>query len=174
MAKAIVVAGISAAGVAVGFGALRMWRGDVLEGVKIYANNKHTFGGQLLAWPFESLITTPLRSSVPLWKIGYVWAYVAAVLGGCLLAVRALRRPVSARARDESLVAAVWLIANTVFVLSMGSVWGFHYFDRHILAALPPLLWAYRAYYPRRIGVWVVSGAVSAWLGLAGLLASVV
>ena len=172
--KAIVVALITAAVVAVGFGSLRVWRGDALEGVKIYANNKHTFGGQLLAWPFESLIMTPLRSSVPLWKIGYVWAYVAAVCGGCLLAVRALRRPASARARDESLVAAVWLIANTLFVLSMGSVWGFHYFDRHILAALPPLLWAYQVYYPRRIGVWVVSGALSASLGLSGLLASVV
>jgi hypothetical protein len=66
------------------------------------------------------------------------------------------------------LFATVWLFGNTAFVLCTGSVWGFHYFDRHILAAMPPLLWAYGDLYPRRL-TWSVS--VCALSTLAAFLA---
>jgi hypothetical protein len=172
--KGLVVGGLAAAVVASGFLVLRLWRGDALEGVKIYAKSKHSFDGELFTWPFESLITTPLASPVSPWKIAYVWLVVAFVLGGCVLIARKARRLRGSPAGDLALVGAVWLIANTLFVLCMGNKYGFHYFDRHIIVALPPLLWAYSAWLPRHAAAWAVGGAVSIGLGLSGLLASVV
>jgi hypothetical protein len=153
---------------------LRWWRGDALEGVKIYANNDSTFAGRLFEWPFESVLLTPFRTAVSLWETTYIWSYVALVLGGCVLAVRKLKRSSDTAERDVALFTAVWLLGNTAFVACMGNIWGFHYFDRHILAALPPLLWAYRDYYPRRPLDWVVISASSIGLALYGLVVSAV
>ena len=117
---------------------------------------------------------TPTQFAVPGWKVATVWAYVALVLVACALAVRQWRRARGSPAADVAAIAAVWLLGNTLFVLCTGSRWGFFYFDRHILAALPALLWVLREWYPRRASLWVVAGALSAVGGLAGLVTSVV
>ena len=169
---AILVSLISGGVVAAGFWALHAWRGDALEGVKIYASSPDTFAGQVLSWPFASLVMTPLDTAVPLWKVGYVWSYVLFVLVGCLLAARRLWSTRRSEAFDLSLLAGVWLFSNTGFVLCTGSVWGFHYFDRHILAAVPALLWAYTDVYPRRWPLWLVLGALFSVQGFFALLAT--
>ena len=169
---AILVTLVSGGVVAAGFWALHAWRGDALEGVKIYASSQDTFAGQVLSWPFASLIMTPFNTAVPLWKVGYVWSYVLFVLVGCLLAARRLRSSRLSEAFDLSLLAAVWLFSNTVFVLCTGSVWGFRYFDRHILAAVPALLWAYTDVYPKRWPLWLVLGALFTVQGFFALLAT--
>ena len=169
---AILVAAISGAVVLAGFLALRAWRGDALEGVKIYATSQDTFAGRIIAWPFESLIMTPLRTSVPLWEVGYVWSYVTFVVVGCVLATKRLWSLRGSDNYDLVLLSAIWLFGNTAFVLCTGSVWGFHYFDRHILAALPPLLWACSDAYPRRLPSMVILGSLFVVQGFFGLLAS--
>lgn len=168
----ILVGLISGAVVAAGFVVLRYWRGDALEGVKIYASSQDTFAGQVLSWPFASLIMTPLNTPVPLWKVGYVWSYVLFVVVGCILAARRAWLSWQTEAFDLSLLAAVWLLGNTIFVLCTGSVWGFHYFDRHILAAAPALLWAYSDHYPKRWLPWLGLGALFTIQGFFALLAT--
>jgi hypothetical protein len=176
--RAVVVGGVAAAVVLAGFLALRWWRGDALEGVKIYANNDSTFAGRLFEWPFESVIMTPFRTAIPVWDVVYTWAYLGLVIGACALVLRKVKSssdtPASDAASDQIAVfAAVWLLGNTAFVACMGNVWGFHYFDRHILAALPPLMWAYRKYYPRGPIGWGLVGVSSLALALRELLVSV-
>jgi hypothetical protein len=170
--------------VVAGFVALRWWRGDALEGVKIYANNDSTFAGRLFEWPFESVIMTPFRTAVPVWDVVYTWAYLGLVIAACVLVLRKLKSAsassssdaasTDASSREVAVFAAVWLLGNTAFVACMGNVWGFHYFDRHILAALPPLMWAYKDLYPRRLIGWGLVGVSSVGLALRELLASVV
>ena len=169
---ALLVSLISGVVVAAGFVALRFWRGDALEGVKIYASSQDTFAGQVLSWPFASLIMTPLTTPVPLWKIVYVWSYVLFVVVGCILAARRLWLSRQSETFELSLLAGVWLFGNTIFVLCTGSVWGFHYFDRHILAAVPALLWAYSDVFPKRWPLWVGLGALFTAQGFFGLLAT--
>jgi hypothetical protein len=169
---AILVSLISGAIVAAGFVALRFWRGDALEGVKIYASSQDTFAGQVLSWPFASLIMTPLNTPVPLWKVGYVWSYVLFVVAGCTLAGRRVWLSRQSETFDRSLLATVWLFGNTIFVLCTGSVWGFHYFDRHILAAVPALLWAYSDVYPKRWPLFLGLGALFTVQGFFALLAT--
>ena len=171
-ASTFLVAAIAGAVVIAGFVAVRLWRGDPFEGVKIYARSDDTFAGHMLAWPFSSLVMTPLRTAVPLWRVGYVWAYVAFVLIGCALAARRLWSLRGSQSYDRTILATVWLFGNTAFVLCTGSVWGFHYFDRHILAAIPPLLWAYGDLYPRRL-TWIASlGVLSTLAAFLGLLST--
>ena len=167
---AILVILISGAVVAAGFGALHVWRGDALEGVKIYASSQDTFAGQVMSWPFGSLIMTSLNTAVPLWKVGYVWSYVLFVVVGCVLAGRRLRMSRQSETFDLALLAGVWLFGNTIFVLCTGSVWGFHYFDRHILAAVPALLWAYTDVFPKRWPLWLGLGALFSVQGFFALL----
>jgi hypothetical protein len=169
---AILVSLISGAIVAAGFVALRFWRGDALEGVKIYASSQDTFAGQVLSWPFASLIMTPLNTPVPLWKVGYVWSYVLFVVAGCILSGRRVWLSRQSETFDLSLLASVWLFGNTIFVLCTGSVWGFHYFDRHILAAVPALLWAYSDVYPKRWPLFLGLGALFTVQGFFALLAT--
>lgn len=168
----ILVSLIAGTVVAAGFLVLHFWRGDALEGVKIYASSEDTFAGQVLSWPFASLIMTPLKTPVPLWKVGYVWSYVLFVVVGCILAGRRMWSLRHSEAFDLSLLAGVWLFGNTIFVLCTGSVWGFHYFDRHILAAIPALLWTYSDLYPRRWPPWVGLGALFTIQGFFALLAT--
>ena len=172
--RGVLVGGISAAVVGAGFFVLRLWRGDALEGVKIYATSKHSFGGELFTWPFESLITTPFQMDVPAWRIAYVWLCVAFVIGGCVLAALKARQQRGTARGDLALLSAVWLAANTLFVLCMGNKYGFYYFDRHIIVALPPLLWAYADRFPRHLATWVIVGIASVAAGLVGVLSSVV
>lgn len=169
---AVLVSVISGAVVAAGLVVLRFWRGDALEGVKIYALSQDTFAGQMLSWPFASLIMTPLNTPVPLWKLGYVWSYVLFVIVGCILAARRLRSSRRSETFDLALLANVWLFANTIFVLCTGSMWGFQYFDRHILAAVPALLWAYTDVFPKRWPLWLGLGAMFTIQGFFGLLAT--
>jgi hypothetical protein len=153
--------------------AIHWWRGSALESFRIYATDADTFAGHLLALPFASLITTPFRRSVPWWRVGYVWSYVPLILVGCVLAARRLRSERGSDRYDLVVLSATWLFGSTAFTLCTGSVWGFYYFDRHVLAALPPLLWTYRDVYPRRLVWWVVLGVFCFVVACFGVLSEV-
>src|SRR5438105_11327160 len=117
---------------------------------------------------------TPIRDGVAAWRVAYVWSYVLVTLAACWIVVRDLRRRQSGS--EEYLadlrLSAPWLVGNTIFTLFIGHIWGFYQFHRFILVALPPLLWVFREYYPKRWAGWLVVGAVSFTLALVGVLRS--
>jgi hypothetical protein len=139
--------------------AAQQWRGDALAGVRYYANSDLTYGGQLLTWPFHSLIAVSFSSQVPLQRILYIWLHVALVLAACLLAIRGLIEFPKISSLD--LLAGVWLLTNTAFVLCVGSVWGFQCFHRFAVPALPPAYWFLRKFLPSRWIEWIVISATS-------------
>jgi len=154
----------AAAGLTVAAGLAAMqWRfGDALMNVRRYQG---LFEGGIFTVPFQSLITTPLTSPVPAWKLAFVGVHVLAVLGGSALVGREL---LAARDTDRGFawLAAVWLGSNTLYVLCIGDIWGFHDFPRFLIPALPPLFWAWRRILPTRPWVWLAVGALSLALAL--------
>ena len=170
--SAMVVCLLSGAVVGLGVLLMRLWSGDALQNVRIYANDDKAYAGQLFALPFESLIMTPIRYHVPLWKIAYIWAYVVVTLTGCVIVVRRVRAPADAKEQRLASLNAPWLIGNTAFVLVVGHIWGFQEFHRFIVPALPPLLWVFREYYPKRLSAWIPIAGLSFVMALFGLLRS--
>jgi len=142
------------------------WRfGDPLMSLRHY-QDQAAYGDQILTWPFRALITVPLTSPVPAWKLAFVGAHLAAVLGGCVLALREWRQAADGPDRRLATIAGVWLLANTLYVVSIGGFWGFHDFPRFLVPALPPLFYAYRHLLPRRSLIWLALGAVSIILSI--------
>jgi hypothetical protein len=165
-----------AAACATGIGLLlyHLWSGNALESVEIYATNERAYAGQLFTWPFESLIMTPIRSGVAAWRVAYIWSYVVVTFVACWIVLRDLMRRGSRSERPlaDLRLNAPWLVGNTVFTLFIGHIWGFYQFHRFILVALPPLLWLFQDYYPKRWHGWLVVGSVSFALALVGILHS--
>ncbi|MDB5354714.1 MAG: hypothetical protein JWN24_1167 [Phycisphaerales bacterium] len=158
MRGAVIVAVVSGAVVLTGIAALHVWSGDAMHGVKVYASDKHTYNGELIAWPFKSLIHESLRPEVSIARICYVWLHVAIVLMAIgSLAMKCLRLGREADPRDT--LALPWLAGNTLFVLCVGSYWGFQHFPRFTIPALPALFWAVRAFLPRRPAAWAAIAA---------------
>jgi hypothetical protein len=158
---------IAFAGLAVGAGmAALQWRfGDALMSVHRYTDDPQAYGGEVLTWPFSSLIRTPLETDVAPWKLAFVGVHAVAALGGCILAFRELRAA-RGEERGPAVEAAVWLWSSTLYVLCIGNVWGFHDFPRFLVPALPPLFFAWRRFLPSRFWVWLAVGALSVALAL--------
>jgi len=169
-----VVSGLAALAVVMFAAAgLYLWRGDALEGFRLYASDQRAYGGEPFTWPFESLIMTPLVVKTTVWKMLYIYAHVAFVLGACFLIVTALRErgdtPKPAGGAALAALAGPWLWTNTLFVLCVGAHWGFHEFHRFIVPALPPVFAAYRRWLPANPVYWIPVAAVSAALAVWGV-----
>jgi hypothetical protein len=108
-------------------------------------------------WPFAALLMTPTQVHVPIWKLLYVYANLVVVLAACRRAVRTLGRA----STDLDLCQSVWLLGNTAFAVCGGPYWGFFSFDRWCIWALPAVLWPYREWLERRLGLTVAIGAAS-------------
>ena len=151
------------------------WRGDALANARYYASSPNSYDGQLLSWPFHSLLTTPRLRHVPPGRVIYIWAHAVFALVGCGLLVRPFFTPgLFARglfvrglfARRMTLdyrdgLAAPWLWCNTLFALCTGSVWGFECFHRFLIPALPALFWALRKALPRKPIGWIAIAITS-------------
>jgi hypothetical protein len=152
----LISAACAAAIIASGAIALHLLSGDALRGVRIYHNSPRTYGGEIFALPFQSLITTPAREHVSVGFVVYIYAHVVIVLSACVLLVwRALRRSSTV---GLDLLAFGWLAGNTLFQLCIGSGWGFRHFPRFAIPAQPALFWALHPYLPRRAWPWLVAG----------------
>ena len=162
---------IAAAAFAAGLGLVHLRFGDALASFTTYAQNQQAYGGQLLAWPFQSLITTPMHFNVATWKIAYVWLHVLATLGACTLMIRRVATAADTQQRTFEWMIAIWLWTNTLFVLCVGDRWGFDEFHRFIVPALPALFWPYAAILPRSrwSWLWVPITAVSLAFAYQGL-----
>ena len=171
--KALLFGGTALAVVVLGLVMMFLWRGDALEGPRRYIEHDSAYAGDLLSWPFKSLITIPILHNIPLWKVIYIWGHVAVTLGGCaLLAVEMYRDGRDKRSPDDHdlrSLAAFWLWGNTLFIVCLGSQWGFHEFDRFMIAALPPLFWAFRRWLPSHRLPWFFAAVLSFTMGLWGI-----
>ncbi len=169
--QAFLFGGVALAVVAVGVLGMHVWRGDALEGLKQYAVDDRAYGGESLAWPFKSLIMTPIAQATSLWKIAYIWAHVGVTLVGCGVAgILWRRRHTQASSHgDLHRLAGPWLWGNTCFVLCLGAQWGFHEFHRFMVPALPPLLWVLRRWLPSSRRFWYAAAACSFVMGLWGI-----
>jgi hypothetical protein len=164
--RATTVTALAGLTVAAGLAAVYLRFGDALMNVRLYMLPPPLgYGGELLTWPFRSLIETPLETPVAAWKVAYVAVHLLAVLAGTALAVRQAWRA-APEDRPLAAAAAVWLGTNTLYVLSIGGVWGFHDFPRFMVPALPPLFWAFRRLLPSRPWPWLAVGALSVALAL--------
>ena len=134
-------------------GLYQWWTGDALRGIHAYANHPDAYAGHLLAWPFQSLLTTPGRDGASTGKICYIWTHVLLILTACTLIVfQTWRTPTR---NQSNVIACGWLLCNTAFVLCIGSVWGFRHFPRFSIPAAPALFWTLRDYLPRRKAAWM-------------------
>jgi len=163
--RAVTVTAAAGCAFALGLAAMQWRFGDALMSLHRYSGDPQAYQGEILTWPFKSLLTTPLTTPVAAWKVAFVALHAAAAFGGCLLAARALRIS-QGEERGLALAAAVWLWSNTLYVLCIGNVWGFHDFPRFLIPALPPLFWVWRRFLPSRPWIWVAVGAVSLALAL--------
>jgi hypothetical protein len=161
MGRALWIAAASASVVLGGLLALYLWRGDALAGVRFYATSKVTYDGQLLTWPFRSLITTPLKRPESPARIAYVWGHVAVTLAACGVAIATWFKR-SSRPDPRDLLAGPWLLGNTLFALCVGNVWGFECFHRFTIPALPAMFWCLRGVLPRSWWMWGVVVGTSA------------
>ncbi len=162
LALALVAGGVFVAG----WMGAALWSGHAFENVRIYKNHPGAYAGQLFTYPFGSLISTPLHATVAAWKIPYIWAHVALTLLAIgLLAVKFKRDPRSADGLDA--LCLPWLAGNTLFVLCIGSHWGFDHYPRFTIPALPALFFALRRGLPDRIWMWGLITVASATAAVA-------
>lgn len=166
---AALVMGVAAAAV-VGatLAGVQYWFGDALHGVRFYATSDQSYAGELLTWPMKSLIFTPFYQPVQMFKIPYIWAHVLLTFAGIALLAWQIR---AGWGDDRRLLAVIWLSLNTLYVLMIGSDWGFHALPRFLIPGLPPLFYAISTVLPPlknrlALAIWVVAVAASFAVGL--------
>jgi hypothetical protein len=104
---AVRIALASSLTVLAGIGMVHLFTGDALAGVRVYANSPRAYGGQLVAWPFESLVMTPLRMHVGMGKVLYIGVHVAIVVSACFLLMGQTWRILPRVARGEQSAAGL-------------------------------------------------------------------
>ncbi len=105
--------------------------------------------------PFRHVLLTPWLVRVPLWKVAYIYAHLAALLVLVVLAVRSLRGP--AAAWERTLVFG--FLFNGALIVCTGPYWGFHSFDRYFVWGLPGALWLARDWIPGPRGLLALGAA---------------
>jgi hypothetical protein len=162
---------IAATGLVVLAGLLvvRHWRGDAFASARYYANSPNTYDGDLLTWPFHALLTVPTQHHVPAARVAYIWTHAVVVLIGCgIMLRRFIQHPISLDWRDA--LAGPWLWTNTLFALSIGSIWGFECFHRFLIPASPAMFWAIRRVLPQKNIGWAILAAISTLIAVLTIL----
>ena len=147
--------------------AYHLWTGDALRGIHVYASHPGAYDGHLFGWPFQSLLNTPARDHASIGRIIYIWVHVILTMIGCVLCV------VQARSgRTVDVISMPWLIGNTIFVLCIGSVWGFRHFPRFTIPAAPAMFWACRTIFPKHAGCWFLIAIPIVVMAVGGVIES--
>jgi hypothetical protein len=165
---ALLVAAITLGTFIAGTAAGAMWRGNLLENARIYRDDPRAYGGELFALPFTSLIRETLSGHRAVGMSVYIWMHVAVVIAAiALLAYAARRRPVL-----ETVTALGWLIGNTLFVVCIGSYWGYQHFPRFGILAQPAVFFGWQQWLPRRTASWLIICAIVTVFACLGVRSS--
>lgn len=156
--SAAILTAVTLGALMAGIAALQLWTGDALQGTRIYANNPGAYGGHMILWPFQSLLTTPFHEKTSIGRIFYTWIHVAITLSACALLVRRTiqTRAAHATRAARDVVALPWLLGNTLFVLCIGSAWGFRHFPRFTIPTAPAMFWTLRSWLPSNRILWML------------------
>jgi hypothetical protein len=157
-----IVAFLSATVVLAGMLVLKHFAGDALQNLHQYSS---AYDGQLLTWPFRSLIMTPIREHVAISKTIYIWLHVLVIVPATIWAGFRFFR---SQATSMDRLFAPWLVGNTAFVLCTGNRWGFDAFHRFSCWALPALLWTLRPILPKH-WFWSLIAVISFALAFYGI-----
>jgi hypothetical protein len=168
MRPALLVAAGSFATFAVGTAAGAAWKGNLLGNARIYRDDPRAYGGELFALPFSSLIRETFSGHRPIGFSIYIWCHVVLVLGAVVLLGRSARRNPSFVERS----AWLWLVGNTLFILCIGSYWGYQHFPRFAILAQPALLFAWRAKLPASRWSWLAVAIIVTIFGVFGVRSS--
>lgn len=146
--------------VLVAMGIMHLITGNAMRGVQIYSDHDWAYRGEMFSWPFHSIIRTLLAGDQHPLKVAYILLHVPLALAACVIVGC---RWIRSNKEHESLswLCGPWLFGNTLFVLCVGSVWGFLCFQRMILVALPPMIWAFLPILPRSYWAWFGFGCLS-------------
>jgi hypothetical protein len=128
--------------------------GGLFHHLHVYANSPRAYTGQMLTWPFHSIISMTLHGNVGIFRWIYIMLHVALCLGGCALLLN--------KNSSTDLFTFIWLSLNTLFVLCLGlgaGDWGFNHFPRFTIPALPALAWSWRSFLPRTAWMYIPVGA---------------
>jgi len=143
--------------------------GDVLHQVHVYSSDLRALnlppdiaarlGEASGHWgiPFKHLLTTPWLVPVPAWKILYVYANLALLLGLAPIIWRQFRASAETLSAENFLALA--FVANGLLSVSTGPYWGFHSFDRYLSWAAPGAIVAVRRTVSPRLWPWLAAAA---------------
>ena len=175
--KRAILTGVAGAIVVLaGLAGVRHLTGSALNSASVYSNSPSAYGGRIFAWPFESLIQTPIAAHAPIGRVIYVWAHVVLAVAACVILYR--QRPRRKEAGSQShyrllnLAALYWIVGNTLFTLCIGSGpfgWGFYHFPRFTIPAMPAMFWAIRRFWPGKTWIWVCIAVVMTSVAVAGV-----
>ncbi len=150
--------------------AFQLWTGNAMRGIHVYSQNPGAYGGEMITWPFHSLLTTPARDGASIGRVIYIWIHVLVTLAACAMAGNRIVKSNPLNFRNS--VSAPWLIGNTAFVLCIGSVWGFRHFPRFTIPAAPAMFWTLRKFLPRHPGWWMLIAAGCGIMAVYGVIDS--
>jgi hypothetical protein len=149
------------------------WRGDMLANFRYQATSPNAYAGRLVTVPFHSLLSVPFRTHAHPAKIAYIWMHAAVLIVACAYAAKDIfRRSISDSQPEKWLtdIAAVWFAGNTIFLLSLGSPFGFECFHRFSIPAAPAMWWFLRRRLPSSRPLWLaiaIGSAIIAVLTIA-------
>jgi hypothetical protein len=145
------------------------WRGDILANVRYQATSPNAYSGRLLTIPFLSLLTVPFKTHAHPAKTLYIWIHALILFVACACAAREVfRRSIGDSPRQTWLtpIAALWLAGNTLFLLSLGSPFGFECFHRFSIPAAPAMWWFLRNRLPTSKWLWLPIAIASATIAV--------
>ena len=155
------------------------WRGDLLANFRYQAHSPAAYGGHLLDWPLRSILIDPFERKIPASRIAYIGLHALIVFTACVRAVSKIFRitrqwiiqphysVVITNENRLTFFAGLWLLGNTLFVISLGSPWGFECFHRFTIPAAPALWWFLRPILPRNTWPWLLIAMISAGIAIA-------
>lgn len=126
------------------------------------------YKSDVFAWPFESVVMTPLETGVPAWKVVYIWGYVAL----SLIAIGFYVKEWGAGDGEPDYfrrTLGIWLASTVLFVSTIGHIYGFHEFDRFSFGALPALMFPFLPLLPDNRLFWLGAGSLSCVVAVLGV-----
>lgn len=142
--RALAVLGLSMIAFATMYGLFTWLYWNPMENVRVYRDHPVAYGGEMITWPFKSMLAEFHARGVLNPRVLYKCAYI---FGGLAIGAYAIRCFVRSRHPLDAL-AMTWWCTNMLFVLCIGSTWGMRIAQRSTAWALPAAMYLLRPWLP--------------------------